>query len=78
MIYSIIVGGTAGWLAGKIFKGKGFGFLINIIVGIIGGIIGNWTFNAVGISAHGFIGNVITGVVGAGILIWGINILKGR
>ncbi len=76
MLYSILVGGTAGWLAGKIFRGKGFGFFLNIIIGIIGGFIGNRVFSFVNISAHGFSGDLITGVVGAGILFWIISIFK--
>ena len=76
MLYSILVGGTAGWLAGKIFRGKGFGFFLNIIIGIVGGFIGNRVFSFVNINTHGFTGDLITGVIGAGILFWIISIFK--
>lgn len=41
-IGAIIIGGIAGWLAGKVMRGGGFGVLINVIIGIVGGVIGNW------------------------------------
>ena len=48
MIYSIIIGGIAGWLAGKLLKGGGYGIFMNIILGIIGGMLGGWLFGIVG------------------------------
>ena len=44
LLYSLLIGAIAGWLAGKIMKGGGFGLLINIILGIVGGAVGNWLF----------------------------------
>ncbi|WP_417953743.1 GlsB/YeaQ/YmgE family stress response membrane protein [Flagellimonas spongiicola] len=44
ILYAILIGAAAGWLAGKIMKGGGFGALINIILGIVGGAVGNWLF----------------------------------
>ena len=44
LLYSLLVGGCAGWLAGKIIKGGGFGLLINIILGIVGGLVAGWLF----------------------------------
>ncbi|HHH52081.1 MAG TPA: GlsB/YeaQ/YmgE family stress response membrane protein [Bacteroidetes bacterium] len=78
MIYSIIIGGISGWLAGLIFKGKGFGILMNIVIGIVGGLIGGWTFGLLGIHAYGFLGRVIISVLGAGILFWLINFFNKR
>ena len=66
IIYAIIIGAIAGWLAGKIMKGGGFGALVNIILGIVGGAVGNWLFNTLGIHiASGMVGDIITGVIGA-------------
>ena len=45
MLYSIIIGAIAGLIAGKAMKGGGFGLLINIILGIVGGLVGKWLFN---------------------------------
>lgn len=66
MLYSILIGGVAGWLAGKIMKGGGYGILKNIILGIIGGILGGWLFTTLKISfIDGIIGDLIEGVIGA-------------
>ncbi len=73
MIYSIIVGAISGWLAGQLFKGKGFGFIMNVIIGIVGGIIGGWAFGLIGIYAYSLLGRIIVSVIGAGILFWLIS-----
>lgn len=66
MIYSIVIGGIAGWLAGKVIKGGGYGILKNIILGIIGGLVGGWLFNTLGVSLlDGVLGDLLEGVIGA-------------
>ncbi|NPD90925.1 GlsB/YeaQ/YmgE family stress response membrane protein [Xylanibacter muris] len=65
LIGSIIIGILAGFLAGKIMRGGGYGCLINLILGIVGGAFGGWIFNAVGINWGGTIGQLVTAVVGA-------------
>lgn len=66
ILYALLIGAFAGWLAGKIMKGGGFGVLINIILGIVGGAVGNWLFGVLGIHVgSGVIGDLITGVIGA-------------
>ncbi len=70
-IYFLIVGGIAGWLAGKIMKSTGFGILGNVVLGIFGGILGGWLFGVLGIyTDKGIVGSIITAVVGAVILVW--------
>ena len=78
MIYSIIVGAISGWLAGQLFKGKGFGFIMNVIIGIVGGIIGGWAFGLIGIYAYSLLGRIIVSVIGAGILFWLISFFNKR
>ena len=66
MIYSIIIGGIAGWLAGNLMKGGGYGILKNIILGIIGGLVGGWIFDLVGLMLlEGWMGDLLVGVIGA-------------
>lgn len=66
ILYAILIGALAGWLAGKIMKGGGFGALLNIILGIVGGAVGNWLFGTLGIHvSSGILGDLITGVIGA-------------
>jgi len=73
----IILGGVVGWLAGNLMRGGGFGLLVNIIVGIIGAVIGGWVFDLLGISTSiGLIGNFITALVGAVLLLWIISLFK--
>lgn len=66
----IIIGGLSGWLAGKISKGRGFGLIGNVVIGIAGGFIGGLTFSLIGFSPTSIIGTVITCVVGALILLY--------
>ncbi len=64
-IIFIVIGAIAGWLAGTLMKGGGYGFLINAVLGIIGGLVGGWLFSMLGISMGGDFGPFITSVVGA-------------
>lgn len=52
-IWFAIIGIIAGWLAGQIMKGRGFGLLGNLVVGVIGAVIGGWLAGALGIGASG-------------------------
>ena len=70
----LIIGGVAGWLAGLILKRGGIGVIGNIIVGVVGAVLGGFVFGAVGISAGGkWIGPLITATVGSIILLWVIG-----
>jgi uncharacterized membrane protein YeaQ/YmgE (transglycosylase-associated protein family) len=62
---SLIIGGLAGLLAGIIRRGHGFGFFGNIIVGLVGGFVGNIIFSAFGIQDTNFIGSVVVSTIGA-------------
>jgi uncharacterized membrane protein YeaQ/YmgE (transglycosylase-associated protein family) len=63
LLWFIIVGIVAGFLAGKMMKGKGFGLLINLLVGVGGALLGGWLFGALGLSfGGGIIGSLITGL----------------
>lgn len=72
----IIIGAIAGWLAGKLMRGGGFGLIVNILVGIAGALIGGWIFGLLGISAGGIIGSFVTALVGAILLLWIISLFK--
>jgi uncharacterized membrane protein YeaQ/YmgE (transglycosylase-associated protein family) len=77
MIYALIIGAIAGWLAGKLMKGGGFGLLLNIVIGILGGIVGNWLFSTLGITLmSGLIGDVLTGVIGACAVLFVASLFK--
>jgi uncharacterized membrane protein YeaQ/YmgE (transglycosylase-associated protein family) len=73
----IVVGAIAGWLAGVLVKGGGFGLIVDIIVGIVGAFIGGWLFGMLGIHlGSGWIGSIITAVIGAVILLFVVRLIK--
>jgi uncharacterized membrane protein YeaQ/YmgE (transglycosylase-associated protein family) len=78
LIWAVIVGLIAGWLAGKVMKGGGYGTLMDIVLGIAGGVIGGLVFGLLGLSASGLTGSIIVSFVGAVILIWLVRQLKRR
>jgi uncharacterized membrane protein YeaQ/YmgE (transglycosylase-associated protein family) len=69
LIWFLLIGLIAGWLAGKVIRGGGYGVVGDMIVGVIGAFIGGWLFSLLGISAGGLIGAIITAFVGAVVLI---------
>jgi uncharacterized membrane protein YeaQ/YmgE (transglycosylase-associated protein family) len=76
LLIILAIGAVAGWLAGVIMKGSGFGLLGDIVVGIIGAFIGSFLFGLLGISAGGLIGQIITATVGAVVLIFVLRLVK--
>lgn len=72
----IIIGALAGWIAGQVMKGGGFGLLGNIGVGIVGSFIGGWLFDLLDISAGGFIGSLVAAVIGAIILLYVVRLVR--
>jgi uncharacterized membrane protein YeaQ/YmgE (transglycosylase-associated protein family) len=77
LLVFLIVGAIAGWLAGLIVKGYGFGLLGNIVVGIVGAFIAGWLFPALGISlGTGIVAAIIHAVIGAVILLVLIRLIK--
>jgi uncharacterized membrane protein YeaQ/YmgE (transglycosylase-associated protein family) len=77
LLWFIIIGLVAGWLAGKLMKGKGFGVVGDIIIGVIGALIGGFLFRTLGISAGGgLIGSLVVATIGAVILVWLLRLFK--
>ncbi|MHC1713298.1 MAG: GlsB/YeaQ/YmgE family stress response membrane protein [Solidesulfovibrio sp.] len=76
LLWFLLVGLIAGWLAGVLVKGGGFGVVGDIAVGIIGAVIGGFLFSAVGIGVGGFLGSIIVATVGAVILIFLLRLIR--
>ncbi len=77
MIYWLIVGLIAGWLAGLVMKGGGDGIIVDILLGIVGGWLGGWLFDRLGIwPAGGMLGSIVVAFIGAVILVGITRILK--
>ena len=76
MLWTIIIGMTAGFIAGKIMRGKGFGLLVNLIVGVIGSYTGNFLYQQLGIQAIGLTGELVMSTIGAIIFLAILRIFK--
>jgi uncharacterized membrane protein YeaQ/YmgE (transglycosylase-associated protein family) len=76
LILFIIIGAAAGWLAGNIMKGRGFGALGNILVGVAGAYIGGFLFNMLNIQAGGITSSLVTATAGALILLWLVSFVN--
>lgn len=76
LLILLLIGAVAGWLAGVVVKGYGFGLLGNIVVGIVGAFIGGYVFGALGVSSGGLVGQIICAAIGAIILLFVIRLIK--
>jgi uncharacterized membrane protein YeaQ/YmgE (transglycosylase-associated protein family) len=65
----IVTGLVAGWLAGKVTRGRGFGLFADMFLGLVGGVIGGWIFGRLGVESYGFVGSLAAATVGAVLLV---------
>jgi uncharacterized membrane protein YeaQ/YmgE (transglycosylase-associated protein family) len=72
----LLIGALAGWLAGIITKGSGFGAVGNVIVGIVGAFLGSFCFGLLGIVAVGLVGRLIFAVIGALLFTWLLGFIR--
>lgn len=70
LIFFLIIGGVAGWLAGVIMKGRGFGVMANIGIGIVGSFIGGIVFRLLGLASQSMVGELVTATAGAVLLLF--------
>ena len=70
LITQILIGILAGWLAGKIMRGRGFGILGDLLLGIVGSLLGGLVFGLLGLHAYSFIGSIVVATVGAMLLLY--------
>ena len=76
LVLRILIGIAAGWLAGKIMRGRGFGVLIDLFVGILGSVIGGFVFGLLGLYAGSIIGQLVVATGGAVFLLYLVRHLK--
>lgn len=77
----IIIGVLAGWITGKLMKGSGFGFLMDMVVGLVGALIGGFLASFLGfggVGQHGLIISIVIAVIGAVILTWLLRLISGN
>ena len=75
LIMSLIIGGICGWLAGKIMK-TNFTMVMNVLLGIVGGVVGSILLGLIGLSASGIIGGIVSGVLGSCAIIFLVRQIK--
>ena len=78
LIWWIIVGLIAGWATGRIMKGSGYGPLMDIVLGIIGGVVGGGIMGMLGFGGGGLIWSIIVAIIGAIILVWVVRLITGN
>ena len=76
LIWFLVIGLIAGWLAGKIMKGSGFGVIGDLVVGVLGAFIGGWLFSLLGITTWGILGSILVALIGALVLLWLVRLLR--
>jgi uncharacterized membrane protein YeaQ/YmgE (transglycosylase-associated protein family) len=65
----VIIGLLAGWIAGHLTRGRGFGCIADIVLGLIGAVIGGWIFTRLGVATWGFWGSLAAATLGAVVLV---------
>lgn len=73
----LFLGLVAGWLAGKLSRGRGYGCITDIILGLVGSFIGGWVFTKLGIFGGGFIYSLAAATLGAVILVAIVHLFTG-
>jgi uncharacterized membrane protein YeaQ/YmgE (transglycosylase-associated protein family) len=76
-VWFLLIGLVAGWLAGTLTKGGGFGVIGDIVAGVLGALLGGFLFSSVGLSAGGgLLGGIIVATIGAIVLIFLLRLIK--
>ena len=76
IIWFILIGLVAGWLAGKITKGSGFGIIGDIVLGVLGAVLGGVLFNVLQLPWGGLVGRLIVATIGAVLLIFIVRLIR--
>ena len=76
LLYFLIIGALAGWLAGVVVKGRGLGIVLNMVVGVVGAMLGGWLLPQLGFGLAGNMGGFLTAFIGAVILLALISLIK--
>jgi uncharacterized membrane protein YeaQ/YmgE (transglycosylase-associated protein family) len=76
LIIFLAIGAVAGWIAGLLTKGRGFGLIVNTLVGIVGAVLGGILFDQLGIITTGLLGTLVAAVIGAMVLLFLVRLIK--
>lgn len=75
-VFGIVSGILAGYIASRLQKGKGSGCIVNLFLGIIGGLVGGWLFSLFGLGANNWMGEMVVSIIGAVVVLWVFSRLK--
>lgn len=77
LLWFLVVGLVAGWLAGTLVKGGGFGFVGDLVVGVVGAFLGGFLFSTFGVSlGGGLLGSIVVATIGAVALLFVVRLIK--
>lgn len=76
IIWQIVIGILAGFLAGKIMRGRGYGLLVDLLLGIVGSMLGGLIFSFLGLYWSGLVGELVVATIGAVLLIYIVRRLR--
>jgi uncharacterized membrane protein YeaQ/YmgE (transglycosylase-associated protein family) len=76
LVIFLLIGAVAGWLAGQVVKGGGFGLVGDIVVGILGAFVAGWLLPGLGLGLTGVVGSIIYAAIGAIILLVVVRLIK--
>ena len=79
LVYFLLIGALAGWLAGKMTKGSGFGVLGNVVVGVLGALLGGYLLRQLGFwTDSSLLGTLVTALLGAIVLLFLLSLVKSK
>lgn len=78
ILWFLIIGALAGWIAGELTKGSGFGLIGNIVVGVLGALLGGYLFALFSVTTYGLLGDIVMSVIGAVILLFILSLVGGK
>lgn len=73
-LWVILIGLVAGYLGSRIVRGSGSGLILNLVIGLIGALLGGWLFGLFGLGTSNLVGTLITATVGSVVLLWVVNL----
>jgi uncharacterized membrane protein YeaQ/YmgE (transglycosylase-associated protein family) len=76
LVYFLLIGLAAGWVAGLLTKGKGFGIFLNLLIGVLGAVLGGFLLSMLGFEGYGVLARLVTAVIGALVLLWFAKLIK--
>ena len=76
LLWTVLIGIAAGWLAGQVMKGGGYGLVGDLVLGILGSFAGSWIFGMLGIASFGLIGQLVVSTIGAVALVAIVRAIK--